>query len=141
MFTWIARKLASTLAEYLVGGLIVVLLAGGGYYTVKYAWYSWFERPELEKQRDEAIKKWIDEKQRAEDLDKKVTFQKNQLAWRQKVQKESGDVDKAVKSGDIDFFRRNADRLHDYKNPTAPTPTTGSGRKRFKPPTQAGEIH
>jgi hypothetical protein len=36
MFTWIAAKLGSTLAEYLVGGAVIALLAGGGYLYISH---------------------------------------------------------------------------------------------------------
>lgn len=118
-------------------GIIVIaaaLLAGFGLYHKAVGWKHEAQVAKLEKEKEQAIKDWINEKQRAEDLQKTVQFQRNQLARKERVQKESSDVDKAVVNSDIDFFRRNADRLYDYKNPAAlPTPASGL-RKRLKPP-------
>lgn len=142
MFTWIAAKLGSTVLEYVLGWIIIAVLAGGGYLGYKIiGWKHAAQVASLEKERDAAIQNYVNEKQKNEDLQKAVQFQRDQLARRQKVQKESSDVDKAVTVGDIDFFRRNAERLFDYKNPAAQPPTAGGIRKRFKPPAKAGEIH
>lgn len=142
MFTWIAAKLGSTVLEYVAGGVIIAVLAGGGYLGYKIiGWKHAAQVASLEKERDKAIQDFVNEKQKNEDLQKAIQFQKNQLARRQKVQKESSDVDKAVSSGDIDFFRRNAERLYDYKNPAAQPPTAGRIRKRFNPQTKTGDVH
>lgn len=36
MFTWIAAKLGSTVLEYVVGGAVIALVAGGGYLYISH---------------------------------------------------------------------------------------------------------
>lgn len=131
-----------TLATSKLGIVVIAiaLLGAFGFYHKAVGWKHEAQIANLEKEKEQALKNWINEKQRAEDLEKTVEFQRNQLARRQKVKKESSDVDQAVGRSDIDFFRRNADRLYDYKNPTAKPTTTGGSRKRFKFKTKAGEV-
>ena len=134
MFTWLAAKLGATVAKYVVGGVLIAFLVGGSFLTYKITgWFHASRITALEKERDKALKDWKDEKQRAEDLEKKVKFQQSQKARRQKVQKEVSDVDQAVTNNDLDFFRRNEQRLYDYKNPAGVTPQPGRIRKRFDP--------
>lgn len=124
-------------------GIVIIsalIMAGFGFYHKAVGWKHEAQVAKLEKEKDQAIKDWINEKQKAEDLEKTVQFQRNQLARAKRVKKETSDVDKAVTSGDIDFFRRNAERLYDYKNPASQAPAAGGIRKRFKPPDQTGEV-
>lgn len=36
MFTWIAAKLGSTVLEYVVGGAVVAIIIGSGYFTISH---------------------------------------------------------------------------------------------------------
>lgn len=136
-------KLVGSLLGSKLGILILsgVAMGGFGLYHKVTVWRHDAQIAKIEKERDEALKNWINEKQRAEDLEKTIQFQRNQLARRQQVQKEVSDVDKAVGSSDLEYLRRNERRLHDYKNPAAPEAAAGRIRKRFKPPSEEGTVH
>lgn len=136
-------KLVWSLLNSKLGILVLagVALGGVGLYHKATVWWHEAQIAKVEKERDDAIRDWVNEKQRAEDLEKTIKFQRDQLARRQQVQKEVSDVDKAVGNSDLEYLRRNERRLHDYKNPSAPEAAAGRVRKRFKPSAKEGTLH
>ena len=138
MFTIILSFLTSRLGIIV---LAVALLGGGVFYHKLTGWWHETELAKVTKEKDAAVRDLNHEKQKVADLEKTVQFQRNQLARRQQVQKEVPDVDKAVGNSDLDYLRRNEQRLFDYKNPSTPAPAAGSIHKRFKPPAEKGTVH
>lgn len=138
MFSLVLSFLTSRLGIVV---LAAALLAGGVFYHKATGWWHEAELARVMKERDAAISKLNQEKQKVADLEKTVQFQRNQIARRQQVQKEVTDVDKAVGNSDLDYLRRNEQRLFDYKNPAAAAPAAGGVRKRFKPPAEKGAVN
>lgn len=124
-------------------GIIILsaaLLGGGALYHKITAWRHEVALDKATKEKEAAIYDLNKEKQKVADLEKKVQFQRSQLSRRQQVQKEVSDVDQAEGSSDLEYLRRNAQRLHDYKNPAASPAPAGSLRKRLKPPAETGTL-
>jgi hypothetical protein len=127
-------------------GIIIVAsllsLGLGIYGTSKVTgWWHEHEIAKITNERENALRDLNQEKQKVKDLEATIKFQRGQLALRQRVQKETSDVKKAVVDNDRDYLRRNYQRLHDYKNPAA-APGNSSGQKRgFRPAPQVGTAH
>ena len=127
-------------------GIIVVAplfsLGLGIYGTSKVTgWWHEHEIAKITNERDTVLRDLNQEKQKVKDLEATIKFQRGQLALRQRVQKETSDVKKAVVDNDRDYLRRNYQRLHDYKNPAAAQGNSGSQKARPKPTPQVGAPH
>jgi hypothetical protein len=122
-------------------GIAAVVLAGFGAYHTAVGWKHEAQVAKIEKAKDEAIRELDQERAKVASLEKTIKFQKSQLANRKRAQQEVTDVTKAVANNDLDFIRRNYDRLYFYKNPTAtplaPAPVHQGGPE---PPAKAGAL-
>jgi hypothetical protein len=122
-------------------GIAALALAGFGAYHTAVGWKHDAQVAKIEKAKDEAIRERDQERAKVISLEKTIKFQKSQLANRKRAQQEVTDVTKAVANNDLDFIRRNYDRLYFYKNPAAapvaPAPLHKSGPK---PPAKAGPL-
>ena len=110
-------------------GIIVIagLLIGGlGIYHKYTVWDNQVKLEAVEKEKNKALQDLYQERQKAEDLEKTIKFQRDQLSLKQRVVKETGDVQKAVKTNNRDYLYDNLIKLHNYKNPTVSTPTKDS---------------
>lgn len=120
-------------------GIAALALAGFGAYHTVIGWKHEAQVAKIEKAKDEAIRERDQERAKVSSLEKTIKFQKSQLANRKRAQKEVTDVAKAVANNDLDFIRRNYDRLYFYKNASATAGATTSLHKSGpKPPAKAG---
>lgn len=123
IWTFISSKL---------GIIVIAALALGafGAYHKLSAWNYESKITKIEKERDKAILDLYQERQKVADLEATIKFQRNQLSLRQKVQKETSDVKKAVSDNNRDYLYDNWLRVYNSKVPSTSTKDTGSNIKR-----------
>jgi chorismate mutase len=115
-----------------LGIIVIAALALGvfGTYHKLTVWWNESNIAKIEKERDKALLDLYQERQKVADLEATIKFQRNQLSLRQKVQKETSDVKKAVSDNNRDYLYDNWNRVYNYKVPPSPTKDTGSNIKR-----------
>lgn len=115
-----------------LGIIVIACLAIGafGIYNKLSAWNYESDIAKIEKERDKALIDLYQERQKVADLEATIKFQRNQLSLRQKVQKETSDVKKAVSDNNRDYLYDNWNRMYNYKVPPTSTKNTGSNIKR-----------
>jgi len=114
-------------------GIIVIAALALGAFSIYHKIVVWNEQSKIEsitKERDKALLDLYQERQKVADLEATIKFQRNQLSLRQKVQKETSDVKKAVSDNNRDYLYDNWNRMYNHKNPAASTKDTGSNIKR-----------
>ena len=122
-----------------IGIIVIACLAIGafGIYNKLSAWNYESDIAKIEKERDKALIDLYQERQKVADLEATIKFQRNQLSLRQKVQKETSDVKKAVSDNNRDYLYDNWNRMYNYKVPPTSTKNTGSNIKRPNTKTKA----
>lgn len=100
LITWLAGKIASPILQGFVGILVPILLIYGGYSTVKNLWYSWWEKPKLEK--EIADLQIISIKQQASiyRLQAEKKDQQVMIKYREKKANETSKIDQVAGAGD-----------------------------------------
>lgn len=136
-------KLVWGLASSKLGILVLagLVLGAGGLYHKVTTWRSEVKIDKITKEKEAALRDLNQEKQKVADLKATIEFQRGQLSLRQRAQKETSDVKKAVAGHDLEYLRRNAQRLHDYKNPAATPANLRGNPKGPKPPAKIGPVH
>jgi hypothetical protein len=105
----------------------LISLGAGIYGTSKVTgWQHEHEIYKINQEKDKAIADLNNEKQKVQDMEATIKFQRGQLARQQRVQKETSNVKKAVVNNDRGYLRDNFQRLYDYKNPAATPQNPGS---------------